>query len=59
LELASGAGASATGEYPSSIQLALAVQDTSQLDGEHTHLVTGVTNPITVRDGVSLRNYAS
>ena len=58
---ASGAGASiaASPEYPSSIQLSLSVRDISQLDSEHSHVVSGVTQPITVQDGVSLRNYAT
>jgi Tfp pilus assembly protein PilW len=59
--LVSGAGASiaAAPQYPSSIQLMVSVKDVSQLDSEHSHVVPGVTNPITVQDGVSLRNYAS
>src|SRR5260370_508689 len=58
--LASGAGASiaANPQYPSSIALTLSVKDISQLDTQHTHLVAGVSNPITVQDGVALRNYS-
>ena len=54
-----GAAIAASPEYPASIQLTLSVKDISQLDSEHTHVVTGVTNPITVQDGVSLRNYST
>jgi prepilin-type N-terminal cleavage/methylation domain-containing protein len=61
--LPSGAGAAiaANPQYPSSIELALSVEDISQLDTEHTHLVPGVSNQTTivVQDGVSLRNYSS
>jgi type II secretory pathway pseudopilin PulG len=59
--LASGAGAAiaASPQYPSSVQITLKVQDISQLDTEHTHVVPGVEKPIVVQDGVSLRNYSS
>jgi type II secretory pathway pseudopilin PulG len=58
-ELESGVGAAASPKYPTSVGLSLKVRDVSQLDLERTHAVTGVSKPIIVQDGVSLRNYAS
>lgn len=58
-QLASGAGAAASPEYPSSILLTLAVFDISQQDSSQSHTVAGVTHSITLQDGVTLRNYLS
>lgn len=57
--LASNAGTGSTPSYPVSIQIELQVKDISQLDTSQTHIVTGITNPITVQDGVALRDYSS
>jgi prepilin-type N-terminal cleavage/methylation domain-containing protein len=57
--LASDAGTGSSPSYPSSVNISLQVQDISQLDAQHSHVVQGVTNPITVQDGVSLRSYSS
>jgi hypothetical protein len=43
---------------PATVGLSVTVQDTSQLDPAHSHVVKGVTNGITIQDGVDLRNYA-
>jgi hypothetical protein len=57
--LASNAGTGSSPTYPSSIQIELQVKDISQLDAGQTHTVTGITNPITVQDGVALSDYSS
>src|SRR5207302_1757605 len=57
-ELASGSGATSSPSYPSSILVALAVKSISQNDKGHTHVTAGASNPITIRDGVELRNYS-
>jgi hypothetical protein len=55
--LPSGAGNANPPSYPSSVQVTLGVQVTSQLDPSRTRTVSGVTNPIVVQGGVALRNY--
>ena len=58
VELATGAGVASSPTYPSSILVSLTVKQISQQDGGQTHTVTGAANPITVQDGVDLRNYS-
>jgi prepilin-type N-terminal cleavage/methylation domain-containing protein len=57
--LASDAGTGGSPSYPSTVQVALLVNVTSQLDSGQTHLAQGASQPITVRDGAALRNYGS
>lgn len=56
--LPSGAGAANPPSFPSSVQVTLGAQVTSQLDPSQTHTAQGANNPIVVQDGVTLRNYA-
>ena len=57
--LVSGAGVASTPSYPSSVDISLSVQDTSQLDTAQTHVVRGVSNPIILQDGTALWSYSS
>jgi hypothetical protein len=52
-----GAGPSYSATSPASVGITLQVLDVSQLDNTSSpsHVVTGVSNWITVRDGVALR----
>lgn len=43
---------------PAFLNIQIKVQVTSQLDAGQTHAVSGVNHPITVQDGVALRNYS-
>lgn len=57
-QLASGAGAAGSPSYPSSLQVALEVQNISQSDLTQTHTTYAPNSPITLRNGVDLRNYS-
>jgi type II secretory pathway component PulJ len=56
--LASNAGTGSSPSYPSTVDITLQAKDISQLDAGHSHVVRGISNPITIQDGVSLRNYS-
>jgi prepilin-type N-terminal cleavage/methylation domain-containing protein len=58
VELASGAGVASSPSYPSSILISLTVKQISQQDSAQSHTVSVAASPITVQDGVDLRNYS-
>jgi hypothetical protein len=57
--LASGAGSGSTPSYPTDVNITLVFKALDQSGTTHTGVVPGLTNPITVQAGVSLRNYSS
>jgi Tfp pilus assembly protein PilW len=50
-------GAQCTTSSPGYLGISLSVQDISQSDSGATHSVRGISNPITLQDGVGLANY--
>jgi hypothetical protein len=51
-----GGGPTYTASNPAYVGITLKVADISQLDRTGTHTVAGVTNPVTLQDGIDLRN---